>query len=165
MRPVAFCLALVALVSCARLPSVHDDAAAPVGVWYGSASMAGSDQRGDNIVVRDPDGTFVSWFRICEDDAGLRPVRPIVETGRWNYADGILSTSTLTVDGAAVPDEDYFRERYAVERGRDGSLILTSLKTPAPPGQRPVFFARRTDDPEFAVPADACTPGGDRASR
>jgi hypothetical protein len=150
-RRIAFLVAALVGAGCAHLPvpSGAPSRQQLVGTWFGDAAMAGdADNRGDNLLVRNADGSFVTYFRLCK---GRKTLDYIVETGRWSYADGVETATTLSVNGRKVPAADeYFVERYRVSATRGDTLTITSLKN------HEVFDEVRADSPGFRVPPDAC---------
>ena len=142
---------LVAAAGCAHAPAsdTAPTTAQLVGTWHGNAVMLGDPQlRGDDLQVTNADGSFVAYFRLCRNGT-LREV--VVESGRWEYADGVVKTTTQTVNGRNVPPDDFFIERYRASTSGSGRLRLVSLKT------HDVFDQRRVDTPGFVLPTDPCT--------
>ena len=149
--PLIASIAALTLAGCAHLSAQGGPPSRQqlIGAWYGNAAMVGdSGLHGDNLFVRNVDGSFVAYFRMCRNK---QMERLVVETGRWDYADGIDTTTTLTVNGQHVlSDDDYFVERYRVGAEPDGRMRLVSLKG----GE--VFLSRRVDAPTFTLPPDPC---------
>jgi len=115
------------------------------GAWYGNSLDMTSGARGDNIVVRNPDGTFVLIARLC--DRGQLSLS--TESGTWQLDDGILTTRTTAVDGHAVRADDFYVERYRV-RVEDERHILLDLQ------RNPQKFRSERIDARFAMPANPC---------
>lgn len=140
--------------SCANFQTRHPAKAALIGAWHGNSLGIDSGQAGDNLVVRNADGTFVSYFRLCDEHARISTV--MVETGRWEYAEGVETTDTLTVNGAAVAaNGDYYQEHYRVELLANDVLKLTSLKAYA--NAHPEFLETRIGTSPFHLPVEPCS--------
>lgn len=148
------CVLSILAASCAHVSSGSVSRSSLIGVWYGNAIAVDDGAPGDNINVRNGDGTFITYFRLCGENGGVSDV--IVETGTWTFADGIDSTETLSVNGQLVVAlDDYYRESYKVVAESNRKLRLTSLKAYGS-NTHPVFEQVRVDDHAFHLPVEPC---------
>jgi hypothetical protein len=154
LRALSPFVLLVFAVSCAHVPAKAPDKSTLIGAWYGNSLGADSGESGDNLVVRNADGTFVSYFRLCDERGEISTI--MVETGRWDYADGVETTHTLTINGQAVEaGSDYYRESYRLEPLAPDKLKLVSLKAYA--NGYPEFVSTRIGISSFHLPVEPCS--------
>lgn len=127
-----------------------------VGAWYGNASNADTGETGDHVTINNADGSFVSYFRICQR-TGVGSQLTSVETGRWSVDGNVERTVTSTVGGEPVDASDYYVEYYALRWLSPDTVEKTVRRN----GE--VFRARRLRT-GVPVPADPC-PSGSRQRR
>jgi hypothetical protein len=103
-------------------------AGAPLGELVGRWYTEGVEHEVYAQVIEErwADGTFTVEIRVmtaCEAARGWK------ESGAWDVADGALLKWTLTVAGRAVPDTDYYHDRFALGAGDADHLTILDAKT------------------------------------
>lgn len=96
----------------------------PRHVRYGDGSNVGTGDAGDHVTILNADGSFVSCFRICKEDAAEQQ-SIAVETGDWNEDGNVERTVTRTVDGHHVDASEYHVEHYELRRLSPGTVQKT----------------------------------------
>jgi len=129
-------------------PTALTNAHSLVGAWYGNASSADTGETGDHVTINNADGSFVSYFRICQK-TGVEPPSASVETGRWSVDGNVERTVTLTVGGEPVEASDYYVEHYALRWLSPDTLEKTTRRNG-------YLFRLRRLQTGVTVPADPC---------
>jgi Zn-dependent protease with chaperone function len=106
------------------------------GKWLGESYQPAAQMWMKHLLTRKPDGTFVVKFRGTVDGN----TKEQLESGRWDYADGVIEELTMSIDGKPAPARDDLYDLYKVESLTADEMIYTHIKS----GQ--TFIGNRVPD-------------------
>jgi hypothetical protein len=134
------------LVACAVTTAAMAEPVRGVsGRWYTEGTEEETYIR--YLVERADDGTYKAEVRArgdCARDSWI-------ETGRWTFRDGTLSTRTETVNGTPVDsDDEQFQDSFTVTVIDDDNVTMLDVETK-------ITWSMRRVGADFKIPPDpAC---------